>query len=176
MIRYRIHDDEFDLIRAEARLSARWDGGSNIRDRESKVSLLDVDNVVGQIGEWALSLALTGSADAWLRTRAKRARKPWEGDGGEDLDGLRWDVKSSLMRYAQDPYRYRLFVRSRELRDGWKYALALVSNDWRSVWLPGYATSDEVREGPRAWNGSQAGPHEIEVAKLHPMPSEIALG
>lgn len=172
MIRFRIHDDEFALLQREARIAARWDGGSNVRDPERKVSLLDEDNLVGMIGEWALSLALTGDDEAFRRSRAKRAERPWEGDDGDDLDGLGWDVKSSMMRYSSNPASYNLLVRSAELKRGIRYAAAFVCRDFRQVWLPGYATSEEVeRAFPLAGRGGRMGPHAIPVPKLHPMPS-----
>lgn len=172
MIRYRIHDDEFDLVRREARIAARWDGGSNVRDPERKVSMLDEDNLVGMIGEWALSLALTGDDEAFRRSRAKRAERPWEGDDGDDLDGLGWDCKASRMRYSQNPADYHLLVRSSELKRGIRYAAAFVCRDYRQVWLPGWATYDEVRAAfPLAGRGGRMGPHALAVPKLHPMPS-----
>lgn len=172
MIRYRIHDDEFAMLQREARIAARWDGGSNIRDAERKISLLDEDNLVGMIGEWAASLALTGDDEAFRRSRAKRARRPWEGDDGDDLDGYGWDVKCSRMRYSQNPADYNLLVRSSELKRGIRYAAAFVCRDYRQVWLPGYATHDEVAAAfPLAGRGGVRGPHAIEVPKLHPMPS-----
>jgi hypothetical protein len=172
VIRYRIHDDEFAMLQAEASRSARWDGGSNIRDRAGKVSLLDADNLVGMIGEWAISLALTGDDEAFRRSRAKRARRPWEGDGGDDLDGLGWDVKSSMMRYSQNPSDYHLLVRAAELKRGIRYAAAFVCRDYRQVWLPGWATAEEVELSfPIAGRAGLQGPHAIAVPKLHPMPS-----
>jgi hypothetical protein len=59
--------------------------------------------------------------------RNKANNNPTRGDGGVDIVGLsNIDIKSSLMRYSQDPLKYRLLVRPAERHLGWIYVLGLV--------------------------------------------------
>ncbi len=173
MISFRPDAREWAEIQAEAKQARLTGWKSNVREDEARrVSMLDEDRMVGLLGEWALSLCLTGTAEAFWETRAARAERPWASDDGEDLLGVPWDAKASRMRYSPDPMSYSLLVRDSEIRDGHRYACALVAFDWSAVHLVGYATSEEVRAAfrrPGRVRGS-AGPHEIPAAKLHSMP------
>jgi len=118
--------EDVAVCRENARLACLG-GRSSVRGAD-RAAALKVDQFVGQLGNAALSIYLTGSTDAYARTRREANETPWRGDGGSDLLGLPLDIKTSLMRCSRDPYDYRLIVRPAELHDGHTYVLGLVEH------------------------------------------------
>lgn len=148
MIRSTIIDDEA-FTRIEANAEAAWlNGKSQIRtDDREKYGM--TDQLVGQMGEYALAKFL-GDTDGYFARRDLINKTPWKGDGGSDITGHAVDVKTSLMRRQQDPTRYNLLVRPKERHKDNIYVLALVpSLEARKVllvgWLPDYRLNVKLR-------------------------------
>lgn len=123
-------------------------GRSCVRLSGDRYDNLTLDQLVGHLGEYALSLYLTGSADLYFRTREQKDEHPEIGDGGSDLIGYPVDVKTSLWRYGNTrPRDYTLFVRRAEAHPGICYVLALVQGAARGalVHLMGWADDRMVR-------------------------------
>jgi hypothetical protein len=121
-----ISDDESEKVRENAKL-AMVGGVSRIRNNKERKKSLAEDQLVGQISTYVGSVFLTGSADGYYKARDKANKNPYKGDGGVDIIGLpNVDIKGSMMRYSQDPLKYRLLVRSQERHKDWIYVLAMV--------------------------------------------------
>jgi len=116
------------LIRANARL-AELGCTSHVRGREDRIPRLAEDQFVGQVGECALSVWLTGSADAYRRSRERANADPYVGDDGSDLPGSRIDVKTSRWRTRLLLLSHHLLVREAERHEGTTYVLALARID-----------------------------------------------
>lgn len=169
-------EEDVTICRAFAR-QACLGGRSSVRG-EDRAALLKVDQFIGQLGNAALSVYLTGDTVVYIRTREKANEAPWRGDDGCDLDGLPLDVKTSLMRNSRDPYDYRLIVRPAELHDGHTYVLALVEHpSWEgdtlrhmreaTVNLVGWARREGL--GSPEVAGMFAGAYVLKATLLNPM-------
>lgn len=168
--------EEVDLCRRNAKLACLG-GRSSVRGAD-RMAALKVDQFVGQLGNAALSVYLTGGVEAYERSREEANAEPWRGDGGCDLAGLPLDVKTSLMRNSRDPYDYRLIVRPAELHDGHTYVLALVEHPaWEgdtlrhmreaAVNLVGWARREGL--GSPEVAGMFAGAYVLKATLLNPM-------
>ena len=145
-------------------------GVSRVRMHATRAAMLQADQVVGQLGEAALSKYLTGSVDLWLATRAVRNAAPTTGDQGGDLLGWNVDVKTSVMRRSKDPNSYRLLVRPAERTKGTVYILALVDSPESTAvilvgWLAEHDLPDRVHRG-----GIFEGTYAVPATLLHPLP------
>ena len=125
-------------------------GHSQIRDVKARSQMLSVDQLVGQIANYAGSVVLTGSASGYWQAREIANANPYVRDGGVDIIGLpNVDIKGSLMRNSQDPMDYRLLVRERERHKEWIYVLALVppSRPYKAF-IVGWAKDEDLPEKP----------------------------
>ena len=152
-------------------------GHSLIREEDREVTL-QIDQLVGQIGQYALALYLLGEPSKYYAQRMIANIHPEIGDSGQDLIGANVDVKTSLMRASQDPMEYVLPVRPKELHEGHVYILALIEPNGESslkvnepllVHLVGWATTDDIMSTPEE-DGIFKGAHVIQARKLHPLP------
>lgn len=160
------------MLRTAQRLgrAACIGGRSSVRDAEDRMDALEQDQIVGQLGQMALSLWKDGHLGEYLIQRAVANADPLRGDGGSDLVGSNVDVKASLMRSSDDPLSYRLPVRPAELHDGWVYVLALVDPMMTRVWLVGWATSEDLEGVRPAIDGPFLGARCIPAVRLRPLP------
>lgn len=168
-VRVALTTDLLRLAQRQAKLCCIG-GRSNIRESQDREAELEIDQTVGQIGQIALALWKDGHIGEYLAQRAAANAYPTQGDGGADLLGSNIDVKSSRMRHSDDPMRYRLAVRPRELHDGWMYVLCLVDSMMTGAMLVGWATSEELTEFPPDDDGPFAGAYTIMAPELHRMP------
>lgn len=164
---------KYDLNLAQHHATkAQLGGVSRVRAAEDRQATLVQDQLVGQLGTLALTKYLYGTTERYLFSRYYQNKTPHEGDGGEDLPGTNVDVKTSVMRYGQDPVQYNLCVRPREVHQGWVYVLALVPKDFESnrvVHLMGWASVDDLPLKPAA-DGPLAGAFVVPASSLVPFP------
>lgn len=150
--------------------NASLGGNSHIRKRSDRMANLSEDQLVGQLGEFALCRWMRNEKAYWERREAID-KNPWVGDDGVDYPGFHLDVKTSLMRRHMDPSKYNLPVRPAERHDENVYILALVEPiimmDMFYVWLIGWAKDEEL-PSPRK-TGIFQGAHLMPVNKLHEM-------
>lgn len=164
---------KFDLNLAEHHaVMAQVGGVSQVRAAGWRETALEQDQLIGQLGQLALSKYLYGTTERYMISRYYQNKTPERGDGGSDLPGANLDVKTSVMRYGQDPIRYNLCVRPRERHAGWVYILALVpkayEND-RCVYLMGWCSDDQLPTTPAA-DGPLAGAFVLPASALVPLP------
>lgn len=147
-------------------------GVSRVRSTADRTATLVEDQLVGQLGTIALHKYLYGTTERYILSRHVQNQFPDVGDGGEDLPGANVDVKTSVMRYGQNPYAYNLCVRPRERHPDWVYLLALVPNDYvvnRVVQLVGWTLDANLPDVVRA-DGPLAGAYVVSAADLLPLP------
>ena len=126
IITHTIDDKDIDLVIANAK-KAEIGGRSQIRQSKDRLNSLSEDQLVGQISTYCASVILTGSKDGYIKARDKANANPEKGDDGIDIIGLsNVDIKGSMMRYSDDPLKYRLLVRQKERHKDWIYVLGLV--------------------------------------------------
>jgi hypothetical protein len=151
---------------------AQVGGQSQVRSGQDRQQQLATDQLVGQLGELALSKYLGGTRLFYELTRTIRDLDPHAGDGGGDLLATNVDVKCSLMRAANNPLAYRLLVRPRERHPNTVYVLALVEPDvWQTgkVCLVGWCKDTHLPKQPLA-EGPFAGAHVVLATELRPLP------
>jgi len=119
-------------------------GVSWVRDKVSRDINLKDDQLVGQLGELAASVYLTGSIDCYIQHRTERNKNPYTGDDGTDI--MEYDVKTSLMRYGQDPTKYNLLVRPRERGKNKKYLPVFISKDMMTAYIMNAVSDEELEE------------------------------
>jgi len=176
MITIFIDTQELRYTKSMAK-AAEIGGNSNIRERGDRMAKIGIDQWIGQIGQYALSLYMFGSPDKYYQQRMISNMHPTVGDNGQDILGSNIDVKTSLMRYGLDPYKYRLAVRPKERHDGHIYILALVEPNVDKalslivplkVYLVGYAVDNELSTEPDS-DGPFSGAFTVMSDMLHPM-------
>jgi hypothetical protein len=148
-------------------------GKSQIRGKDRKKNL-KIDQLVGQVGQYAGSLWLFGSPDPYLQSRWVANQNPTTGDGGSDFIGSNIDFKASLVRNSsRDLLSYRLAVRPRERHDDWIYVLVLVTKLKKpnpvEACLIGWA-SDSMLPSHADTAGVFTGAFTLRAADLHPLP------
>lgn len=151
---------------------AQVGGRSEVRTAGDRQPNLATDQLVGQLGEVALSRYLGGTRLFYELTRTVRDLDPAAGDGGGDLLAVNVDVKCSLMRASQDPLAYRLLVRPRERHAGLVYVLALVEPSvWQTgeVTLVGWCKEADLPSQPQR-DGPFAGAYVVPATQLQPLP------
>jgi hypothetical protein len=148
-------EDQLDLAKTMAK-RAEIGGKSQIRQRSSRQHNLAEDQLVGQLGELAASIALTGNEDAYVQHRQERNKNPHLGDDGTDIKSL--DVKASRMRYGQDPTAYNLVVRPAERGRGKSYLPVFITNDMKHAYIMQQVTDQHLekygRVDPRFGNAT----------------------
>jgi hypothetical protein len=145
-------------------------GVSRVRGQD-RAATLSEDNLVGQLGTLALHKYLYGHTHAYAQSRYMQNKFPTLGDQGDDLIGANVDVKTSVMRYEQNPQKYRLLVRPKEFHSGWVYVLALLGSEYsrfHDVHLVGWATAEQLPE-PEV-DGPFAGAHVLQASRLTQLP------
>lgn len=154
-------------------------GQSNIREGEQREAALSVDQLVGQLGEYALSVYMTGDATEYHRQRMVANNYSAHGDLGQDFLGLNVDIKTSAMRSSTNPLDYTLAVRPKELHDNWCYVLALVQPNGQNGLVPtmtirvrlvGWLHSEELPKQPEKY-GTFKGAHIMTAQNLHALPN-----
>jgi len=156
-----------NLIRANARL-AELGCTSHVRGHKDRIPRLAEDQYVGQIGECALSVWLTGSADAYRRSRERANADPYAGDCGSDLPGSRIDIKTSRWRTRLPLLSHHLLVREAERHEGTTYVLALAQIDDQATTCYLVGWTRELPEQP-AQNRRFAGAYAVPGRALVPM-------
>lgn len=128
------------------------------------------DQLLGQLGQYALSVYLTGNDLAYRKARCKANQSPLKGDGGFDILGLKVDVKTSRMRYSQDALAYQLIVPPSERHPDWTYVLALIPKDCNNrVYLVGWLRDCDFTPAPNG-TGSKTGKFVRDACELSPLP------
>lgn len=166
-IRYTIVDGpDFQRVKENAELC--WiNGKSHVRSTD-RVEKGPEDQLVGQLGEYALAKFL-GDIDGYFERRDLMNLNPTVGDDGSDFGGLPIDVKTSLMRASLKPLSYNLLVRPRERHADNLYVLALVSqiqDTEAKVYLVGFAEDRELPFVPESF-GPFKGAFKFEACRLH---------
>lgn len=149
-------------------------GVSQIRDRQDRQENLGIDQLVGQIGQYAGSRWLTGSSEQYRVSRWVANRNPELGDGGSDILASNIDFKASLVRNtSKSLLTYNLPVRQRERHTDWLYVLVLVTDvvpqKSAQAHLIGWATTDMLPEKPDD-GGVFRGAYTIQAMNLNPLP------
>lgn len=149
IVEFTIPEKDIPLIKENAK-KASIGGVSRIRSTKDREQSLIVDQIVGQIANYAASVVLTNSAEGYIKAREIANANPFAGDDGVDIAGLpNIDVKGSLMRRSKNPLDYRLLVRERERHKNWIYILALVPKGKISkCFLVGWAHDKDLPEKP----------------------------
>lgn len=142
-------------------------GRSAVRSKEDRSAELMSDQVVGHLGQIALHLYWFGGLERYRLGRFYADTYPTQGDGGADIGGANVDVKTSRMRYGQDPLAYHLPVRNAERHDGWVYVLGLVGD--AEVHLVGWYP-DQLLETWRHTDGTFAGACAVPAVSLYALP------
>lgn len=154
-------------------------GKSNIREEDERTKSIAMDQLIGQLGEFALSIYLTGNTTAYKIQRRAANNHPEYGDNGEDIFGLNIDVKTSAMRNSNNPLDYTLAVRPKEIHGKWCYVLALVHPNGRNglsmvmpirVRLVGWLTTEELPTAEDR-HGTFKGAYTVRAINLHPLPN-----
>lgn len=170
LIRLTFDERETRYVAAMA-LGASLGGGSQIRSPEERITALRQDQMVGQLGQMALSLYWFGDSRQYDIARWYANRNPNIGDGGSDIPGMNVDVKTSLMRSSEDPLDYRLLIRPKERHEGWIYVLALVKKLRKvgtEVFLVGWAADYQLPKMDQG--GLFDGAHVMNARDLNPLP------
>ena len=118
------------------------------------------DQLVGCLGNLALSLYVTGGPDEFIRSRVKAALDPWAGDGGTDILGMRVDMKASLEDKG-NWRNYHLIIHPQDLHEDTNYYFGVVHDPCRRsttfeksrrayVTLLGTIHTDFISEGFRS--------------------------
>ena len=154
-------------------------GKSNIREGKDRTKNIEMDQLVGQLGEFALSMYLTGSSIEYMRQRAVANTYPDLGDNGQDIFGLNIDVKTSAMRNRPSPLDYTLAVRPTEIHSNWCYVLALVQPNGTNGLVPsmpvrvrlvGWLSTEELPKTIEN-HGMFKGAYVVMAQHLHPLPN-----
>lgn len=119
-------------------------GVSRVRAGAARRESLEQDQLVGQLGQLAMSIYLYGHAQPYVLSRHVQNQHPHLGDNGIDLLGTNLDVKTSLMRASPSVLKYNLVVRPAEKHASRVYALALIPEALDQVHLVGWATTEEL--------------------------------
>lgn len=131
------------------------------RDLESRCA----DQVVGAIGELALTTYWLGKQRGLIEFQNKQIANAKVSDTGSDLLGLNIDVKSSLRRFkGLDILKYHLLVPNGEIRAGWTYVQVLVEPDYSKASICGWASAGSLRSLEK-FKGSKG----LPVSELIPM-------
>ena len=166
-----IREEDMPLIWANAK-KAEIGGSSQIRKDNSRQQYLSEDQLVGQIATYCGSMILTNSTEGYIKARNKANANPTKGDNGVDIIGLdNVDIKGSLMRYSNDPLKYRLLVRDKERHDDWIYVLGLVPKQRPyKTYLVGWAKdSDLPKEKYTGSIKSLHGAYVLDAKNLRPI-------
>ena len=125
MITIEVSKSEISFIVILAKM-AMIGGKSNIYNDEIRKRKLEIDQLVGQLGEWALHTYWHGHSMEYYKSRWYRNQTPKAGDLGSDIIPLNVDVKASLRRDSEKPLEsYHLFVLPREFKKDWVYIPAI---------------------------------------------------
>jgi len=141
--------EDVDNVRHNGEL-AEIGGGSSVHgNRKDRMSNLKLDQLIGQLGEWAACHYLHGSSDAYYEMRDKRNANPHEGDGGVDGKSKLgvYDVKGS--RCKLDGENIQNLKPSRSRRQGVAQELDIHSRLCRN------ATTLQRMVGLAGWLGNE---------------------
>lgn len=156
---------------------AELGGKSPVRE-DKRQETLAIDQIVGQIGQYALAIYFFGEPSRYYIQRLVANAHPEIGDSGQDILGSNMDVKTSLMRGSTNPMTYRLPIRPKELHEGHVYFLALVKPNGESalkmtepiqVYIAGWVTDSDMPDEPDD-SGIFKGAYTIPASKLNPLP------
>jgi hypothetical protein len=163
--------EDVDNVRHNGEL-AEIGGGSSVHgNRKDRMSNLKLDQLIGQLGEWAACHYLHGSSDAYYEMRDKRNANPHEGDGGVDGKSKLgvYDVKGSRCKLdGENIQNLNLLVpEGKEWRKNWIYIAAFAEtqrrfNGWW-VWLAGWAMSHHFVMNP---------PQPRHLPRVHERPDQ----
>jgi hypothetical protein len=129
IITHTIESKNISIILSNAK-KAEIGGCSQIRNDYHRMKHISEDQLVGQISTYCGSIILTGSQHGYIQARELANKNPFNGDGGVDIIGLNnIDIKGSLMRYSNNPLKYRLLIRPKERHKNWIYVLGLVPKE-----------------------------------------------
>mgnify|MGYP000953333595 CR=1 FL=1 len=162
----RLSEAERRAVSAYAR-AAEIGGMSNIRGNGDRQAALVEDQLSGMACNYGFAKYL-GRKDLFAITRYVQNKHRTVGDDGEDLIGLRLDVKGGMWRYRNIPIaEHHLLVRPAERHAGHVYVMALYAEP--DVILVGWLRDDELPDEPEP-EGMFKGAHAVKAASLHPLP------
>lgn len=154
--------------------NAWLNGHSHVRGSD-RAQMGEVDQLVGQLGEFALARYL-GDEESYFQRRRRIDKTPTVGDDGSDFKDLKIDVKTSLARRSPNPRDYRLLVRPRERHTENVYVLGIVENPEglfldavsHKVYLVGWAYDSDLPAEPHE-GGVFDGAFALPARKLREM-------
>lgn len=127
---------------------AELGGTSQIRSAKDRQRKLQQDQLVGQLGQMAFCLYLTGNSNMYRLSRYWVNIDPSRGDGGSDFPGANVDVKTSKVSADRidDLLNYNLVVRTKErhARSVYVLAFAIDQGDRWTVALVGWASDKDL--------------------------------
>jgi hypothetical protein len=143
-------------------VQSKHPSSSNLkRDLDSR----SADQVVGAIGELALTTYWLGKDRGLKEFENKQIANAKVSDTGSDLLGLNIDVKSSLRRFgSMNILNYHLLVPNGEIRAGWTYVQVLVEPDYSKASICGWANASSLRSLEK-FQGAKG----LPVKELFPM-------
>lgn len=178
MPKVSITDEEYRLCRYYAR-NACIGGKSQFRTDDRMENLFE-DQLIGQLGNCALSKWISGSVELYVEARERCDANPHQGDDGSDIPFSNIDIKTSMMRKDQDHTRYNLLVAPAELHEeNWIYILGLVpkfdveTGVVDEVWLIGWKTGQEMKRRGKRNSGIFEGYYVCPSTNLHLLPPFI---
>jgi hypothetical protein len=126
------------------------------------------DQLVAQLGHWAFCYWKDGHDQEYRRHRDLCNAYRFSGDGGSDVIGLNVDVKTSMMRRGDDPWRYHLI--ERKPQPGTVYVLALVPQSLEAVHVMGWQTGEQMERAGVVESGPLSGCHCVPAWNLVKLP------
>jgi hypothetical protein len=193
MIVVKLAARELAVCRPRAKSSTLAGRSSVYANKEERERARAENQLVAQFGNLALCKHLFGQMEghvAYQRVRHLADLDPTRGDEGEDVFGLRVDVKATRVRSRSKHYLdYNLLVRPREFHSGVSYVLALVETyigahldvdaepdmaAWThaTCFLMGWHTAEELPSQPTAAQAAElpfGDARAVVARKLHPL-------
>lgn len=172
LVEVTITHEERLLVQRHA-LAAAVGGTSRIFSGEERAANLTANQISGQLGELAYHIYLFGrstGAKRYDERRQLRNANKHLGDGGEDVEGTKTDVKLSLWRkQKRSLWDHNLPVRPDERHSGFNYVLGLHPSSCKKVWLLGWASETQL-PNKVVETGLFAGAFILPARLLRPLP------
>lgn len=163
--------EQFLIVEKEAK-KLELGGKSAIRDnRQDRMRNIRNDQIIGQCGEMALSLYLTGKIDKYIERRNELNKTLWKGDGGSDFPNLKVDIKSSRKNDRLDYLDHNFLLKPKEYHLDTVYiqSLVKVTGVTALVVLVGWIKACMLPPKPRE-EGMFSGSYVVPCYDLNPLP------
>ena len=168
-------DNQLETIKSFAK-KLELGGKSHIRSEAERSKTLAADQIVGQLGEAALHVWLTGEFEPYVATQELKNStiQRGQGDNGRDIEGtpLTIDIKTTRIRNRYAPSKFKLIVSKPEYKSYRIYVQAFVIGPYTNptVHIAGWAYGKGLEFLP---NYKKA--MGLPVVKLNPLHTLKAL-